>query len=57
MAKVTDVGRYRIVTANHKQSTIKLLVPEGSEIPQGAAHVRFDPAHTQIYQGGWMVGA
>jgi glycerol transport system ATP-binding protein len=57
VAKVTDVGRYRIVTANHKQSTIKLLVPEGSEIPQGTAHVRFDPAHTQIYQGGWMVGA
>ena len=26
-------------------------------IPAGSAHLRFDPAHTQVYEDGWMVGA
>ena len=35
--------------------SIKLLVPEGAEHPGGSAHLAFDPAHTQVYEDGWMV--
>lgn len=55
IVKVADAGRYRIVETRHNDGTIKLLVPEGAEIPSGGAHVEFDPAHTQVYEDGWMV--
>ena len=55
IVKVSDAGRFRIVEARHDASAIKLLVSEGTELPAGAAHLRFDPAHTQIYADGWMV--
>lgn len=55
IAKVADAGRYRIVETRHPQGIIKLLVPEGMAIPSGGAHVQFDPAHTQVYEDGWMV--
>ena len=55
IVKVADAGRYRIVETRHEEVTIKLLVPEGAEIPDGGAHVLFDPAHTQVYEDGWMV--
>ncbi|MCR4282756.1 MAG: ABC transporter ATP-binding protein [Bauldia sp.] len=56
VVKVLDAGRYRIVETRHATHTIKLLVPEGQPIPQGKAHLRFDPAHSQVYENGWMVG-
>jgi glycerol transport system ATP-binding protein len=55
IAKVVDAGRYRIVETVHAGSTIKMLVPEDQAIPSGSALVRFDPAHSQIYEDGWMV--
>jgi glycerol transport system ATP-binding protein len=55
IVKVADAGRYRIVETRNTDGTIKLLVPEGTEIPTQAAHVQFDPTHTQVYQDGWMV--
>ncbi|MGH6927413.1 MAG: ABC transporter ATP-binding protein, partial [Dongiaceae bacterium] len=55
IVKVADAGRYRIVETRHQDVTIRLLVPEGAEIPSDGAHVEFDPAHTQVYEDGWMV--
>jgi glycerol transport system ATP-binding protein len=55
IVKVADAGRYRVVEARQDDSTIRLLVPEGEDIPSGSAHVKFDAAHTQIYEDGWMV--
>jgi glycerol transport system ATP-binding protein len=55
IVKVADAGRYRIVETRHLEGTIKLLVPEGTEIPADGAHVEFDPAHTQVYEDGWVV--
>ncbi len=55
VAKVADAGRYRIVETRHGESVIKMLVPEGEHVPEGRAHVRFDPKHTQVYEDGWMV--
>jgi glycerol transport system ATP-binding protein len=55
VSKVADAGRFRIVETRHNGQAIKLLVPEGREIPTGRAHLRFDPAHTQVYENGWMI--
>ena len=53
--KVSDTGRLRIVEAKHADSTIKLLVKEGESVPAEQGHVRFDPAHTQLYADGWIL--
>jgi glycerol transport system ATP-binding protein len=55
VSKVADAGRFRIVETRHAKQTIKLLVPEGQEIPTAKAHLHFDPDHTQVYEGGWMM--
>jgi len=55
VVKVLDVGRYRIVETQQSGNKIKMLVPEGEPIPTGAAYIRFDPRHSQIYEDGWMV--
>ena len=55
IVKVSDTGRLRIVEAKHADSTIKLLVNEGEAVPAEQGHVRFDPAHTQVYADGWIV--
>jgi glycerol transport system ATP-binding protein len=55
IVKIADAGRYRIVETRHREGTIKLLVPEGAEIPSDGARVEFDPTHTQVYEDGWMV--
>jgi glycerol transport system ATP-binding protein len=57
VTKVSDIGRFRIVETRAAHSTIKLLVSENSTIPEGDAQLAFDPAHTQVYENGWMVGA
>jgi glycerol transport system ATP-binding protein len=55
IVKVLDAGRYRIVEARAGDHALKLLVREGEAVPDGRTHLRFDPAHTQVYQDGWMV--
>ena len=57
VVKVADAGRFQIVETRAANQSIKLLVPEGDVIPQGKAHLAFDPSHTQVYENGWMVGA
>ena len=36
---------------------IKLLLKEGDEVPQSSTFLAFDPAHTQVYEDGWIAGA
>jgi glycerol transport system ATP-binding protein len=55
VVKVTDVGRYRIVETARNDNRIKVLVPEGRSVPSGQAFLQFDPAHSRIYEDGWMV--
>jgi glycerol transport system ATP-binding protein len=55
VVKVVDVGRYRVVETARKDARIKVLVPEGLPIPEGRAFLQFDPAHSRIYEDGWMV--
>ncbi len=54
VAKVSDAGRHRVVETRHDDGTlIRLLVDEGRPVPEGRAHVRFDPAYTQLFADGW----
>lgn len=57
VTKVTDAGRFNIVAVRAGESIIKLLVPQGSAIPSGRAHVAFDATRARIYADGWLVGA
>ena len=56
IVRVSDAGRYSIVETRHGDHLIRLLAPEGAELPSEDAHIRFDPGHTQVYADGWMVG-
>ncbi len=55
--RVSDAGRYQIVDAHHGELSIKLLVADPASIPSESAFLRFDPAHTQVYHDGWIVGS
>lgn len=55
IGKIADAGRFRIVETRNAGRIIKMLIPEGAAIPSGQAYIHFDPGHTQIYEGGWMV--
>ena len=57
IVKISDAGRFRIVDTRVSGHSIKLLVPEGDAIPEGKANLAFDPAHTQVYEDGWMAGS
>ena len=54
---VSDAGRFKIVETRSGEDSIKLLVSEGQPVPNGRGHLRFDPAHTQVYVDGWMIGS
>jgi glycerol transport system ATP-binding protein len=53
--RVSDTGRYRIVETALAGHKIRVLVPEGQPVPDGRAHLRFDPRHTQVYADGWIL--
>ncbi len=55
IVKVSDTGRHSVVEVKHAETSIKLLVPEGQSLPSDNAHIRFDPAHTQVYADSWAV--
>ena len=56
VVKVSDAGRFRIVETRSAGTRIKLLVPENAAVPESAAYLAFDPAHTQVYQDSWLAG-
>jgi glycerol transport system ATP-binding protein len=57
VVRVSDAGRYRIVETRSQGHSIKLLLKEGESVPEGGTFLAFDPAHTQVYEDGWMAGA
>jgi glycerol transport system ATP-binding protein len=54
VVKVSDAGRHRIVEARADGSRIHLLAPIDEAVPEGAAHLAFDPARTRVYADGWL---
>jgi glycerol transport system ATP-binding protein len=55
IVKVLDAGRYRVVETRFREQSVKVLIEEGADVPQGPAHLRFDPARTRVYRDGWVV--
>ncbi len=53
--KVSDAGRFSIVETRRGDDVIKLLVPDGEDVPSDSAFLKFDPDHTHIYANDWMV--
>jgi glycerol transport system ATP-binding protein len=49
IVRKSDAGRFNIVETSFQDQSIKLLVPEGGDIPSDNAFIRFDKAHTQVY--------
>jgi glycerol transport system ATP-binding protein len=57
IVKIADIGRQRVVEARLGSGhAVKLVVPEGHDIPQGRTKLAFDQEHTQIYADGWLAG-
>jgi glycerol transport system ATP-binding protein len=55
IVKVSDAGRHSIVETRLDGARIMLLVNDGEAVPSEAPHLKFDPAHTQVYADGWMI--
>ena len=53
--KVEDLGRYRIVTVNHEQRQIKMLIGEDQPIPVENPRIEFDPDNLLLYCDDWAV--
>ena len=56
IVKVADAGRHRIVETRAGETSIKLFVDDGASIPDGSAHLAFDPNRTRVYADGWLAG-
>jgi glycerol transport system ATP-binding protein len=56
VVKVADAGRHRIVETRAGETSIKLLVEDGSAVPEGRAHLAFDQSRTRVYADGWLAG-
>jgi len=57
VTKVTDVGRFKIVSTRFEEHAIKLLVTDGQPIPTESAHLAFDRNQARVYENGWVVPA
>lgn len=55
--KVDDLGRHRVVEVEADSERLKIIVPEGDEIPSEHPAVRLDPDQTHCYRDGWLVGS
>jgi len=55
IAAVADAGRFRVVEAETGGLRLKLLAPEGVEIP-AAPRLAFDPDRSFLYEDGWIAG-
>jgi glycerol transport system ATP-binding protein len=55
VTRVEDVGRHRILRAEHQASVLNAILPDGAEIPAGQVRLVFDPARTLVYADDWRV--
>jgi glycerol transport system ATP-binding protein len=55
--RIADVGRNRIVEALAGGQRVNAVLPEGTPVAPGPAHLAFGPAQTRIYVDGWLAGA
>ncbi|WP_425039726.1 ABC transporter ATP-binding protein [Primorskyibacter sp. S187A] len=53
--RIEDVGRHRIVRANHAGTTLNAILPEGTEVGPDMTRVHFAPDKVNIYHNDWRV--
>ena len=53
--RVEDVGRHRILRAEHAGRALNAILPEGVTVPAGQVRLVFDPPHTLVYADDWRV--
>jgi glycerol transport system ATP-binding protein len=56
IGKVADAGRHRVVEGWAGEHRIFFFASDRDELPQGRAHLAFDPAMTRLYADGWLAG-
>ena len=52
--RIADLGRRRVVEAMVGDQRVNAVLPEGTPVATGPAHLAFDPAQTRIYLDGWL---
>ena len=57
VVRVADVGKSRVVETRVGDTRVLAVVGEGQPVPEGAAHLVFDPARTALFADGWRVDA
>jgi len=53
--RVEDVGRHKIVRAEHEGRPVNAVVSEDAPIPAMADRMSFAPEAVNVYAGGWIV--
>jgi glycerol transport system ATP-binding protein len=56
IARVEDLGNYKLVTARLGSHTVKAKLAESAEVPSEDAHLSFTPSRTLLYADGRLVG-
>ncbi len=56
VARVEDLGNFKIATLGLGAQTLKAKVPEDSEVPSERAFVAFPPERTKLYADGDLIG-
>jgi glycerol transport system ATP-binding protein len=54
ITRIEDIGRFKIVRAQLEGHSFDAVLPEGSEVPEGASAV-VDPARINVYQDSHLV--
>ena len=57
IGKVADAGRHRVVEAWAGEHRIYCFAGDDEQVPEGHAHLAFDPTRTRLYADGWLVGS
>jgi glycerol transport system ATP-binding protein len=55
IAKIDDLGRYRIVEVHREGHAIKMITDEDERMPAENPRISIDPNHTRLYADGWVV--
>jgi len=55
VARVDDLGRHKVIELQRGAHRIKMLAGEDQAVPDAGARIRFEPAYTRLYAGGWVV--
>jgi len=56
IVKVDDLGHYQVVTVQHQDDTIKMILTEEEAVPTDDPQIQFNPKKTHIYHNDWVLG-